>query len=928
MKLPDITRLFSGGKRKGSPVAGTVSGGSILFNQAPARTGLEQYLRAYGEDPWLYASVSRTAAAVAETEWHLYQKNKDGTRDEVKGDHEIKELFNNPNPQQTGNDLVELSEKYRLLVGKSYWYYDSKLKEIWEVPPIGMKPQVDNRGNLVSYRYERNGVLVKVFDVDDIIAFIDVDPMNPLDGVGPAQPIGLELDMHSFARQYNRNFFYQGAESGVTIELPDSPPQEDIDRLLEKYQSKHRGYGRAHSVDIITSGGKIQSKPPGQKDMDFVKLLDSIRKVELGSFGLPYTVLGGTEMVQRGNAEAAQFTFARWVIKPRLELRRRRYNQWLKKQGYKDLDLDFDDPTPENKEQVLAEAERLFKASIITRNQALQKAGYDPIDGPDGEERWPMGGGGLGGLPQEPTSIEDHEPKAEKTKSVSNRGLFASDEQKAAYWYKSVMHISKYEAEAIKALNAMWAIQCKEALGKVATALDSQVQLIDKQEAQKQYILAMAPILVDTLTHSINSGRNLVAPASGHKDSPHDTPAIEWLKTRIAWAAEQTSEETAKLLGDELSTGFGLGEGADKLAARVQGVFDDMEKWRAERIARTETMMAANQGALQGYADTGIKQVEFYAALDERVCQNCNDMHGDIEDLGDAENVLPLHPSCLLPDVRVEASHLVSGSRAFYRGKAVEITTENGHVLTCTPNHPILTPAGFVKAVAFTEGDYVISSLDSQRIIESIDPNNNYRPSPIEDVWNTLRMKNGMLLSSMPVTPVDFHGDARGFDGDINIIHPNSLLRNTSYPLCTKHIKEHRLCNRRSNALNLSSGSSPFSLSDRLIPALSSKMGSGSPSLTLLSRHTSHRGNIGLTAIAGSDTAIYQSSTDNTPIYTKLSCKFQLRFAGLIAPDKIIKIRYFNYVGHVYDLQSTEQLYIGNSIVVKNCRCVWLAVVG
>jgi hypothetical protein len=41
----------------------------------------------------------------------------------------------------------------------------------------------------------------------------------------------------------------------------------------------------------------------------------------------------------------------------------------------------------------------------------------------------------------------------------------------------------------------------------------------------------------------------------------------------------------------------------------------------------------------------------------------------------------------------------------------------------------------------------------------------------------------------------------------------------------------------------------------------------------------------------------------------------------LVASDKVVKIRNFNFSGHVYDLQSIEGLYIANSIVVKNCRC-------
>jgi hypothetical protein len=47
----------------------------------------------------------------------------------------------------------------------------------------------------------------------------------------------------------------------------------------------------------------------------------------------------------------------------------------------------------------------------------------------------------------------------------------------------------------------------------------------------------------------------------------------------------------------------------------------------------------------------------------------------------------------------------------------------------------------------------------------------------------------------------------------------------------------------------------------------------------------------------------------------------------LITRDEIVKIRNYNFSGHVYDLQSTSQLYITNGIVVKNCRCAIAGIV-
>ena len=70
-------------------------------------------------------------------------------------------------------------------------------------------------------------------------------------------------------------------------------------------------------------------------------------------------------------------------------------------------------------------------------------------------------------------------------------------------------------------------------------------------------------------------------------------------------------------------------------------------KVRALKIARTETIAVSNEGALLGYEDSGVvEKSEFYAALDERVCPDCNALHGKVYKLADSHGVIPVHPNC------------------------------------------------------------------------------------------------------------------------------------------------------------------------------------------------------------------------------------------------------------------------------------------
>ena len=122
--------------------------------------------------------------------------------------------------------------------------------------------------------------------------------------------------------------------------------------------------------------------------------------------------------------------------------------------------------------------------------------------------------------------------------------------------------------------------------------------------------------------------------------------AIDWLRTRIGWAAAQVGEETAKQLAQALSAGLAAGESIDDIAARIGQVFD-MTGDRAQLIARTETIAASAQGAIEGYGASGVvDKVEFYAAQDERECEDCAALNGEMFAFDLAPAVIPVHPNC------------------------------------------------------------------------------------------------------------------------------------------------------------------------------------------------------------------------------------------------------------------------------------------
>ena len=353
--------------------------------------------------------------------------------------------------------------------------------------------------------------------------------------------------------------------------------------------------------------------------------------------------------------------------------------------------------------------------------------------------------------------------------------------------------------------------------------------------------------------------------------------------------------------------------------------------------------------------------------VDETACKICHYLNGRWFDAHEAYDLAAaVHPNCLLPDNEVIPLGLEGMSRAWYDGIVYEIHTREGHSLTVTPNHPILTGDGFIAAEQLHEGSNIISTLDSQRMLHLVDPYDNQMPTPIEQVWNSLNISSEVSRRSMPVSPVDFHGDAAGFNGDIDIIYTNSFLLHYGEPFSPEHIYQDCFKGTDFGEVILASDSMQLLFGDRYLPPSDGDMGGICTGRPFKWCHSGEAQFIGFAPISWDNTSFKQLISnfssgnselsgcsqfrntrlicvdnvgeyphfirnDNTSTpsfskkptfsYTELATKFLHRFSGLVTSDNIISKREYFYSGHVYDLQSTEQAYICDGAIVKNCRC-------
>lgn len=114
----------------------------------------------------------------------------------------------------------------------------------------------------------------------------------------------------------------------------------------------------------------------------------------------------------------------------------------------------------------------------------------------------------------------------------------------------------------------------------------------------------------------------------------HDPKVVDFLKDLSTARFGRMNELTQKKIRNALAKGVEKGEGAEKLAKRIQKMFGFMKKSRALKIARTEVMRASNFGTYESFRQSGVVDYKrWLATRDKRTRQSHVAMDGQLQKL-------------------------------------------------------------------------------------------------------------------------------------------------------------------------------------------------------------------------------------------------------------------------------------------------------
>lgn len=378
------------------PLARTMGDRRSMFYGTTGAEGYLTYLSVYSQDGVVYPIVSRLAESVAGQDWGLWTKSASGIPEDRRAvrSHGVLDLFARPNNFQTMSHIIEAGQQHWDLVGEADIILGfaggvQQPIDMWLLRPDRIQPIPDSVDFLAGWIYTSPDGGERIpLDVRELMRIVHPSPVDPYRGAGAVQALLRDLDAQRFSKEWQAAFFENSARPGGVIEVDHDLGDDQFDMLREQWNSAHKGVSKAHRVAILESGMKWVENQHSLRDMQIAELDAVGRDKALVAFGMPKSILGIVEDVNRANAEAGEYLFARWMVEPRLKRWRSMFNQQLLPlygpRTAAQYELDFESPIPPNEEGTLAAL--TSKATVLV---SLVGAGADParvlemLDWPD-----------------------------------------------------------------------------------------------------------------------------------------------------------------------------------------------------------------------------------------------------------------------------------------------------------------------------------------------------------------------------------------------------------------------------------------------------------------------------------------------------------------------------------------------------------------
>ena len=622
----------------------------------------ETYGRYYATSVPAYRAVKLRADAVAGARLLVYQRRGAEKPVPVAENHPAQVLLDKVNPWWTGTDLWRATETNLCLWGSAYWWLqreEGKVVAIWPLRPD--KVQIVPGGGLMPNEYIRGylytGNKTVALAIDEVVWFKYFNPLDEYAGMAPIAAARLSLDMGKDALRFHRNQFRKGAAYQNTVFSVQGPVTDeqanDFFARLEKRQADEGNLPRPLLWDL-SQGPKPERFGLSPADLAVLQGLNYTVEDAARIWGVPPPKLYSQLSSIYNNVKQADIEFYTDTVSTEWPFLASEVNEMLLPIIAPDQDLfvafDTSKVLPLQEALAVQKTADLLEVTTgtMTINEFREKYNREPVAW--GDVFWKP----FALMPASDETAQGGNPLALNPGGAGpNAGLalpggkgYVKEQERALTAFEQRLRFADAKFEALQRrlfvdqeqdiLVRLRAhkVERQLVIGSPGLAVDRQVDdsIFNQDEWVVRYKRRGLPLLTEVLTLSAQG--QAAEFALGAFD-PTLVSVKAWLDARTECWAQRVNLETAQLLMQELAEARAQGESIAQIQQRVEKVFRYNDMVRTERIARTETLAASNQGHLAVYEQSGVVEEKMWlATLDERVRAAHAQAHRQVVPLG------------------------------------------------------------------------------------------------------------------------------------------------------------------------------------------------------------------------------------------------------------------------------------------------------
>jgi HK97 family phage portal protein len=348
-----------------------------------------------------FSAINKRASSVSEGYLRVYKDTKKGTPKEIH-DHPLTQLLHRPNESVSEEQFWQITMISLLTSGFCAWEKEysnqGDVINLWAMRPDWCSFYRGQGRPTRAIRYQPYGLPAQDVGIDDIVLFRYFDPLFPLlKGLSPLAVLLKSIIADNAATEMLKVFFERGTVTSGVLKTDQNLSPDQAQTLRDRWKIQHAGGMNWWDIAVLGNGAEYKSSLMNFKDMDFTNIDGRTEARICMAIKVPPILLNakvGLSASTYSNYEQSQSAFYDDPIQPDWKYLAKEIqaqllpdfegNKTIQEERKSEVICDFDTSKvkalQENRDKKWKRATEGAKGNVITRDEAREEMGLDPID--------------------------------------------------------------------------------------------------------------------------------------------------------------------------------------------------------------------------------------------------------------------------------------------------------------------------------------------------------------------------------------------------------------------------------------------------------------------------------------------------------------------------------------------------------------------